>query len=289
MSHKKKRKKALAELPPEEAAFVAALVARPEDDTARLVFADWLDERSDPRGAWLRDSALWAHLDADAVAWLLVPGTDARLPPAVEAASGAAVPFVRAWVRHGDTLNRWHRAGPFVASHRPPELRPVSELVARLQSENWYDCWEAVIDLGFHGPAAAPAAEALANVSGRVWPEFEGWDKDPLQRAAHTTLGAIGPGAAVAVPKLAGAAGDSGEACAALLAIRPDPDLVYQYLCCDEDSFARPGVRLVADLSGNPVGALVRILCEGDGHRSAAAAELLGEMGEAGADAVPAM
>jgi uncharacterized protein (TIGR02996 family) len=38
----------------EEAAFIAALVADPSDRTAALVFADWLDERGDPRGAMLR-------------------------------------------------------------------------------------------------------------------------------------------------------------------------------------------------------------------------------------------
>jgi uncharacterized protein (TIGR02996 family) len=32
----------------EEAAFVAAILAAPRDDTPRLVFADWLDERGDP-------------------------------------------------------------------------------------------------------------------------------------------------------------------------------------------------------------------------------------------------
>jgi uncharacterized protein (TIGR02996 family) len=38
----------------EEAAFIAAIRATPQDDTVRLVFADWLDERGDRRGALLR-------------------------------------------------------------------------------------------------------------------------------------------------------------------------------------------------------------------------------------------
>jgi uncharacterized protein (TIGR02996 family) len=38
----------------EEAAFVAAILAAPYDDAPRLVFADWLEERGDPRGEWLR-------------------------------------------------------------------------------------------------------------------------------------------------------------------------------------------------------------------------------------------
>ncbi|WP_439623278.1 HEAT repeat domain-containing protein [Gemmata sp.] len=38
----------------EQAGFVAALAADPSDQTAALVFADWLDERGDPRGAMMR-------------------------------------------------------------------------------------------------------------------------------------------------------------------------------------------------------------------------------------------
>lgn len=44
-----------ATLPGEEA-FLAAVVAAPGDDTARLVYADWLDEHDDPRGKYLRDT-----------------------------------------------------------------------------------------------------------------------------------------------------------------------------------------------------------------------------------------
>ena len=38
----------------EEAGFIAALLAEPDDRTALLVYADWLDERSDPRAEYLR-------------------------------------------------------------------------------------------------------------------------------------------------------------------------------------------------------------------------------------------
>lgn len=39
---------------PEEAAFQDALDVNPEDWTTRLVFADWLEERGDPRGPGYR-------------------------------------------------------------------------------------------------------------------------------------------------------------------------------------------------------------------------------------------
>jgi uncharacterized protein (TIGR02996 family) len=39
----------------DEAAFLAAIAAAPDDRTLPLVFADWLEERDDPRGRWIRD------------------------------------------------------------------------------------------------------------------------------------------------------------------------------------------------------------------------------------------
>src|SRR5260370_13839087 len=42
----------------DEAAFLAAVAAEPADETLKLVFADWLEERGDPRGAWVRDREL---------------------------------------------------------------------------------------------------------------------------------------------------------------------------------------------------------------------------------------
>jgi len=44
----------------EDEAFVRAVVDGPGDDTPRLVYADWLDDRSDPRGAYLRAELEWA-------------------------------------------------------------------------------------------------------------------------------------------------------------------------------------------------------------------------------------
>src|SRR6516162_8267287 len=40
-------------------AFLQAIAASPNDEGPRLIYADWLDERDDPRGTWLRtESAL---------------------------------------------------------------------------------------------------------------------------------------------------------------------------------------------------------------------------------------
>jgi uncharacterized protein (TIGR02996 family) len=37
-----------------EDAFIQAIIESPDDDTSRLVYADWLDEQDDPRGTYLR-------------------------------------------------------------------------------------------------------------------------------------------------------------------------------------------------------------------------------------------
>src|SRR5436309_530177 len=44
----------------DDEAFVRAIVAAPGDDLPRLVYADWLDDRADPRGAYLRAEVEWA-------------------------------------------------------------------------------------------------------------------------------------------------------------------------------------------------------------------------------------
>ena len=41
-----------------ERAFIEAIQRDPEDDEARTVYADWLEQRGDPRGEWVRLEAL---------------------------------------------------------------------------------------------------------------------------------------------------------------------------------------------------------------------------------------
>ncbi len=50
----------------EESAFLKAIAADPKDDTARLAFADWLQDRDDPRAPWVRDRELWQFMKPDA-------------------------------------------------------------------------------------------------------------------------------------------------------------------------------------------------------------------------------
>jgi uncharacterized protein (TIGR02996 family) len=49
---------------PDEAAFLDRVCADPDDDAPRLIFADWLDERGDPRGEFIRVQVALAQLSA---------------------------------------------------------------------------------------------------------------------------------------------------------------------------------------------------------------------------------
>jgi uncharacterized protein (TIGR02996 family) len=46
----------------DDESFVRALCERPDDETTRLVYADWLDDRADPRAEYLRTEAAWVAL-----------------------------------------------------------------------------------------------------------------------------------------------------------------------------------------------------------------------------------
>jgi carbon storage regulator CsrA len=50
---------------PEEMAFVQAVLEAPDDEAIRLIFADWLEERGDPLGEFIRTQCRLARLPAD--------------------------------------------------------------------------------------------------------------------------------------------------------------------------------------------------------------------------------
>ena len=40
-------------------AFLQAIIENPDDDAPRLLYADWLEERGDPRGEFIRVQCAW--------------------------------------------------------------------------------------------------------------------------------------------------------------------------------------------------------------------------------------
>lgn len=78
--------------------FVAAVRAAPDDDLPRLIFADYLEERGDPRGPFIRAQIALARMPADD------PRREEHV--AVEAESLAA--HEAEWLGDlADTLYRW--------------------------------------------------------------------------------------------------------------------------------------------------------------------------------------
>ena len=49
----------------DERGFMAAIVANPEDDVPRLLYADWLEKHGDPRGEFIRVQCQRARLPED--------------------------------------------------------------------------------------------------------------------------------------------------------------------------------------------------------------------------------
>jgi carbon storage regulator len=87
--------------PPEETPFLQAIMADPTDEATRLVFADWLEERGDPLGEYIRTMCRLVRL----------PDTDQRRPALRERANAL-------WGEHGGA---WGIVLPVVVA-RPPVI-----------------------------------------------------------------------------------------------------------------------------------------------------------------------
>src|ERR1700733_11613111 len=91
----------------EESAFLKALAHDPLDDTSRLAFADWLEERGDPRAPWVRDPAIFRWMG---------PTADSPVPALVAAL-------------HSDDWERHSAAEKALASVGAPAVPALMEIV----------------------------------------------------------------------------------------------------------------------------------------------------------------
>ena len=112
----------------DDEAFLAAVAAHPADDTPRLVYADWLDDRGDPRAEYVRLEAERHRLkprDKDRRAELtgrleaLRPLADPHWLPRIDRVRR----FTEYWSRHDCRLMREQGlvGTPFVQSRVPPQ------------------------------------------------------------------------------------------------------------------------------------------------------------------------
>jgi uncharacterized protein (TIGR02996 family) len=109
-------------------AFLEAIAANPEDDTARLVFADWLEERGDPRGAFIRVQCALAGLPAEDPRRADLARKEQELFAAHGAAWAAALPPpAEGW----QNLRLWKRGFPSGARFFVQEYLEGIEAVLR--------------------------------------------------------------------------------------------------------------------------------------------------------------
>ncbi|MBP3957009.1 TIGR02996 domain-containing protein [Gemmata sp. G18] len=301
---------------PDETAFLTAIAAAPDDTTARLVFADWLEERSDPRAPWVRDADIWEWMKPDARD--PVPGImktltviprgvrytiereeiDWKRRGSAEAAlfemGTSAVDAVRTWIREHPDQVPGNEAQGFMRFFEPEKLQSVSALQAKLKEQSWVDVWLAVVDLGFHKAAAAPSITALTEIEGwERWPELnDSIDsvERPVENAVCHTLGQIGPAALEAVPWLASNMWLYPESAAeALIQLRADPDLIVEHINTDESYEVEAGIRSILELTDDPVAFLIRNAQRHTGRVAYMSLSLLAEMGPKASAALPAL
>jgi uncharacterized protein (TIGR02996 family) len=196
----------------EEQALVAAIRADPNDNTLRLAFADWLDEHDQPeRAAWVRDVEIF---------WWMGPEYTSPLPqilqqlrhedpterdkagPVVERLRAAAAPMLHEAFAAGNWDLRRSIAEIF-SWIRDGIPRPLPELIADMGSNHDDVVRMAMVELRWHGSAAAPAVHALI----RDWERWVGQNvrsagAEDLGRLIVNVLEQIGRPALEAVPFL---------------------------------------------------------------------------------------
>src|SRR6516225_1249135 len=78
----------------EEDGFIQAILGDPDDDTPRLVFADWLEKRGEPRAEFIRVQCALSKLTADRERAAFMSLGQKQFA----ADEGASIRLVRAWL-----------------------------------------------------------------------------------------------------------------------------------------------------------------------------------------------
>src|SRR5437016_5930471 len=143
----------------EEAGFWRAIAEAPKDEVQRLIFADWLEERNDPRGPLLRERHYWQHLNADCrdpvqvVLGVLDAWPDDPTKRLLQAAAMVGAPLVPG------LLERCRAA-------KPSRNAGAAQLLAALSPDCLLPILPDLIDLlPRHGKALAPALVRLGGAA----------------------------------------------------------------------------------------------------------------------------
>jgi uncharacterized protein (TIGR02996 family) len=178
------------------------------DDTARLAYADWLDERGDPRAAWARNLQVWRWMAPDAhdpIPGLIeaLRGDDwPRRQNACAALSVVAAPAVPALLGllsdSGNAPEPAWQAGGALAKMPRDAVEPILPALFDLAASD--DDWirgPAINALEAVGDAALPALPSLIAAL-----DTTGQERQPVLEAAAVVLRNIGPPASSAIQDL---------------------------------------------------------------------------------------
>lgn len=158
----------------EREAFERAVVASPDDDTVRLVYADWLDERGDPRGEFIRVQIALARVGSRVETDPGIPDPDCKNCDGGRRAyvvmidgETCPIPCVKCW----DNLRRRERElwkSLVYAGAIPPECRQGIEAFDRGFFTRWTCSWDVFRDQADVILAAQPVTEVTLT----TWPDL---------------------------------------------------------------------------------------------------------------------
>jgi uncharacterized protein (TIGR02996 family) len=251
----------------EEQALLAAVRANPNDSTLRLAFADWLLEHDQvERSEWIRDLEIFWWMGPDYVSpmpaileWLKLtdPIERDKAGPVIRRLGNAVVEPLRGAFNSGGEQLRQGIAEIFSWIRDGTPL-PVPQLIVSVRSPDLPTTRLAVIELGWHGPAAAPALPALIEAWDRI--DEEATDELSVRGFGCTlarTFGQIGPAAIAAAPLLTEALASSYSLAAiaqdALVAIGP---CVVGVVCREVGrlgSAQQRGISIIAKVATDPI------------------------------------
>jgi uncharacterized protein (TIGR02996 family) len=175
----------------EEAGFWNAIAEAPQDEVTRLVFADWLEERDDPRGPLLRERRYWQHLTQECrdpvrvILGILDASPTHADKPLRQAAALAGAPLVPG------LLERCRAARPSCDSG-------AAELLAALAPDCLLPILPDLIDLlPRHADALAPGLARLGPAAVAAVPALLEAERTRAldRRTFAETIAAIGPSA----------------------------------------------------------------------------------------------
>ncbi len=161
--------------------FLQAILAEPDDDAHRLIYADWLEERGDPRGEFIRVQCELARRDEDDPRRPALRARERALLKKHEKVwAGPLTRLVPAWV--------FHRGFVWSVSAEPRQFVEHAAELFRLAPVRGVRFFNTVGQM--HTLAACPHLDRLDTIdlTGRSWTTPETSDFSPFSSSTAETV-----------------------------------------------------------------------------------------------------